>query len=263
MRRPMRTVFIALSMSVAAWGLTACAVARDWQYPPDPPGALLNVKGAKAIPANVAVLPLRDLRGTGVQRGGWVIAVPFVPYGVNSFDRPETAQDPEGTPLIHMLPSRDFAIAITDELKHAGIFSTVSFAESAVAKPDLLLRGTLRSTNWKRTFTAYGLGPVGPLFWILGAPMGNATNTMALDLQLTPTADPSRIVWQFSMQFEDSHPFGIYYGMARSVENYAEALQDTLKPAIANLVTIATEHPETLRPGQPTRTSVAHDNPKS
>jgi len=248
--KPKRFGFsLALLASVMAVGLAACTVTRNWQYPPDPPGTLLNVKGSKTLPVTVAVLPLRDLRGANVERGSGRMALPLVPYAVNSFDRPETVQDPEGVPLIHMNPSRDFAMAIANELRHAGICSTVAVAESLTTRPDLVLSGAIRSTNWRRSYTTYGLGPIGPLFWLLGAPMGKATNTVAMDLQLTPADDPSRPVWQFTMAFEDNHLFGVYYGQERSVENYASALQETLKPAISNLVKIATEHPEPLRPG--------------
>jgi len=229
---------------VMALGVSACTVTRTWQYPPNPPGTLLNAKSTKTIPATVAVLPLRDLRGQSEERGSWVVAFPLVPYGVSTFDRPETTKDAWGHDLIHMDPSRDFAKAIVSELQNAGIFSSVALADSATAKPDFVLSGTLRSTNWRRSLTTYGLGPVGPFFWILGAPMGNATNTVAMDLQLSPATDPTRAVWQFSMTFEDTHLIGVYYGMEESVENYSEAVQDALKPAIANLVKIATERPE-------------------
>jgi len=248
------------SASVMALGLAACTVTRNWQYPPDPPGSLLNVKGSKTIPVTVAVLPLRDLRGATVERESWRLALPLVPYAVNSFDRPETVQDPEGVRLIHMSPSQDFAMAIANELRHAGIFSTVAIAESLTTKPDLVLSGTIHSTNWRRSFTTYGLGPIGPLVWILGAPIGKATNTVAMDLQLTPQNEPSRAMWQFTMEFEDSHLFGIYYGMEESVENYANAVQETLKPAISNLVKIATEHPELLRPGSAAGVSTAQSH---
>jgi hypothetical protein len=241
-----------LAAGLLAMSLAACTVAREWQYPPDPPGALLNVKSGKTIPARVAVLPLRDLRGTVVERNGWKIAIPFVPYGANSFDRPEALQDPAGTPLIHMNPPRDFARAVADELQHAGIFASVAMVESAdAAKADLVLSGTLRSTTWRRSYTTYGLGPVGPLFWIFGAPLGKATNSVVMDLQLTPANEPSRTLWRFAMQFEDSHLFGIYYGMERSVENYADSVQETLKPALDNLISIATERPELLQPRTP------------
>src|SRR2546430_12908092 len=170
-------VFLALFPTVMALGLPACAVTRNWQYPPDPPGTLLNVKGSKTIPVTVAVLPLRDLRGATVERESWRLALPLVPYAVNSFDRPETVQDPERVRLIHMSPSQNFALAIAKELRHAGIFSTGAIAESLTTKPDLVLSGTIHSTNWRRSFTTYGLGPIGPLVWILGAPIGKATNT--------------------------------------------------------------------------------------
>ena len=38
MKRLTMTTFAALSTSMLVLGLTACTVARDWQYPPDPPG---------------------------------------------------------------------------------------------------------------------------------------------------------------------------------------------------------------------------------
>src|SRR5256885_2364708 len=248
------------SASVMALGLAACTVTRNWQYPPDPPGSLLNVKGSKTIPVTVAVLPLRDLRGATVERESWRVALPLVPYAVDSFDRPETLHDPERVRLIHIRPSPNFAMAIANELRHAGIFSTVAIAESLTTKPDLVLSGTIHSTNWRRSFTTYGLGPIGPLVWILGAPIGKATNTVAMDLQLTPQNEPSRAMWQFTMEFEDSHLFGIYYGMEESVENYANAVQETLKPAISNLVKIATEHPELLRPGSAAGVSTAQSH---
>jgi hypothetical protein len=252
MKRPILTSFVALfPVSILALGLTGCTVARNWQYPPDPPGALLNVKGSKAVPIKVGVLPLRDLRGQSEQRGSWVVAFPLVPYGTSTYDRPETVKDAWGNSLIRMDPPRDFAKAIASELQHADIFSSVMLADSAREKPDLILSGTIRSTNWKRTLTTYGLGPVGPFFWVLGAPMGNTTNTVVMDLQLAPANDTSRVLWQFTMQFENKHLIGIYYGMDESVKDYAEAVQEALQPAIRNLTKIAVEHPEMLRPNQP------------
>src|SRR3989442_1986569 len=103
--RPQRFgVFLALFASVMALGPAACTVTRNWQYPPDPPGTLLNVKGSKTLPVTVAVLPLRELRGANVERGSWRVALPFVPYALNSFDRPENVHDPEGGPPIHTNP---------------------------------------------------------------------------------------------------------------------------------------------------------------
>lgn len=244
----MMTAYVALSASILALGLAACTATRAWQYPPDPPGTLLDLKGSAPVPAKLVVLRLSDARGNNTQLGSWRVALPFVLSGVNSFDRPEAVQETDSAALITMDPPRDFAMAIAEELKHAGVFSSVAFGDAATRMPDLILSGTIRSTNWKRTYTAYGLGPIGALFWVLGAPMGNTTNTVTLDLQLMPAGEPRRVLWQFSMQAEDTHPFGVYYGKQRSVTSYAEALQETLKPAIANLIATAKEHPEILRP---------------
>ena len=75
--KPKRFGFsLALLASVMAVALAACTVTRNWQYPPDPPGTLLNVKGSKTLPVTVAVLPLRDLRGANVERGSGRMALP-------------------------------------------------------------------------------------------------------------------------------------------------------------------------------------------
>jgi hypothetical protein len=246
----MRSLTLTL-LVVLHLGITACAASRTWQYPPDPPGSLLELKASKALSARVAVLPLRDLRGGKVERRGWLAAIPFVPFGVSAFDRPEAVESPAGAgaTLIKMDPARDFSGAIAEELKSAGVFSSVAFVEkTAPAETDLTVSGTLRATGWKRATTTYLLGPVGPILWILGAPIGNATSTVAMDLQLTPSNDPSRILWQFSMQFEDRRLIGIYYGMEESVENYSVALQEALRPAVANLIQVAEKHPAIFSP---------------
>src|SRR5256712_13945311 len=104
-------VFLALFASVMALGLAACAVTRNWQYPPDPPGTLLNVKGSKTLPVTVAVLPLRELRGANVERGSWRVGPPLGPHAVDSFGRPGTRHDSGGGTLVHLDTLRDFAFA--------------------------------------------------------------------------------------------------------------------------------------------------------
>ena len=246
-RKVLSRRFVSLILLFSVLG-AGCAIPRTWEYPPVPPGTLLTVKAAKSVPTKVAVRPFRDLRGNNVQDESWRVAIPFYPYAVDSFDRPETVKAVEGVPLIKMNPSQDFARATADELRNAGVFSAVSLGEGAGA--DLVLDGTIRATGWKRARTTYMLGPVGVIFWILGLPMGENTNTVEMDLQLAPASAPAKPVWQFTMQFKDEHLVGIYYGREESVENYAIAVQDALKPALANLVKIAAERPEILQPAK-------------
>jgi len=249
MRQPQRFVApIALCMMVLTTALSGCAVPRTWQYPPDPPGKLLDLKAAKSVSRTLAVKPFRDLRGENSQEQTWRIAIPFYPYAVDAFDRPETIKAVEGVPLIKMNPSQDFARAIADEFRNAGVFSSVSLVDgNGSASADLVLSGTIRSTDWRRTRTTYMLGPVGVILWILGAPMGENSNTVELDVQVAPASDPGRPSWQYSMQFKDEHVVGIYYGREDSIENYSTAVQETLRPALADLLKLVAEHPEVLQ----------------
>ena len=228
--------------------LAACATAGKWQYPPQPPGTLLNKKAATTLPARVAVLPLRDERGTATQSYGWLAAVPLVPYAVNSSDRPESAQDPAPDPIVKMDPTKDLARAVADELRNAAIFSSVTFAENNnPAGADLVWTGTLRSTKWRRSITTYGLGAVGPILWILGAPIGNGTSTVVMDYKLTPANDPSRILWGFTMEAEDRHLIGIYLGLENVGDDYARAVQEAIRQVITDLIKVAAEKPDRFK----------------
>lgn len=225
--------------------LTACATTSTWHYPPQPPGALLDKKAAAPLPASVAVLPLVDARGTATTSYGWLAAIPLVPYGVNASDRAERAEDPLPVPIVTMDPTKDLPRAVADELRNAGVFSSVTFAENnSPAGADLVLTGTLRSTEWRRAITTYGLGPLGPLLWVLGAPIGNGGNTLAMDYRLTPANDPGRVLWSFSMEFEDKHLIGIYLGLEKAGDDYARAVQEAIRQALDHLMKLAAEKPD-------------------
>jgi len=77
--------------------------------------------------------------------------------------------------------------------------------------------------------------------------MGENVNTVELDVQLAPAGAPARSAWQYSMQFKDEHLVGIYYGREESIENYSTAIQETLKPALADLMKIVAERPDILQ----------------
>jgi len=250
MRLQSRCIQLALA-AVLCSILAACATASKWQYPPQPPGTLLDKKAAATLPARVAVLPLRDERGTATQSYGWLAAVPLVPYGVNSSDRPESAQDPAPVPIVKMDPTKDLPRAVADELRNAALFSSVTFAENNnPAGADLVLAGTLRSTKWRRSITTYGLGPLGPFLWILGAPIGNGTSTVVMDYKLTPANNPSRILWGFSMEAEEKHLIGIYLGLENVGDDYARATQDAIRQIMPGLLKVAAEKPDQFKASQ-------------
>jgi len=78
--------------------------------------------------------------------------------------------------------------------------------------------------------------------------MGNTTTMVELDLQITPAGNPSNILWSFTMEFEGEELDGPYYGLEEAIQSYPSALQNTLRPAVTNLVEIAFKRPELLTP---------------
>ncbi|RMH03366.1 MAG: hypothetical protein D6704_12785 [Nitrospirae bacterium] len=246
MKRARCMGWIALVLSI---GLTGCLGTREWQYPPLPEGRYLGITAQQSLPATVVVLPFEDLRGREIREEYWKITIPLVPYGVVIYDRPEEIQSPEPVDQVRFHPSIDFARALADEVREAEIFSSVIFAHGPAIPPsDFVLRGRLYSTRWERVVTTYLLGPLGTVFWILGLPMGDTTTQVTMDLRLTPADDPSQVLWSFAMDFESWRLDSPYYGLEEAVQSYAMALQDTLRPAIKDLVKKAAER---IAPFQP------------
>lgn len=241
------SVLIALALCLA--NLTGCLGNRNWQYPPTSTGSYLKEKASSPIPVKVIVLPLEDLRGNAVKEEYWKATIPLVPYGDTRYQRPETVEKPEEVDVVRFDPPNDFAQSITEELSQAQIFSSVNFAKDEGPQPaDLALRGRLRSTDWNRRLYTYLLGPVGVVFWMLGLPMSETTTFLELDLRLTPLNDPLKVLWNMTMDFEGRQFDGPYYGLENAVESYPKALQEALKPAIADLVGLANQDPNRLVP---------------
>ncbi|MCA9421594.1 MAG: hypothetical protein KC592_11265 [Nitrospira sp.] len=229
--------------------VTGCLGKRDWQYPPASTGSFLKDKAASPIPAKAIVLPLEDLRGNEVKEEYWKAAIPLVPYGDTRYQRPETAKNPEEVDVVKFDPPNDLARSIAAELNHADVFSSVNFAKEEGEQPaDLVFRGRLRSTDWNRRLYSYLLAPVGVVFWMLGLPMSETTTALELELRLTPLNDPSKVLWNMTMEFEGKQLDGPYYGLENAVESYPEALQEALKPAIVDLVGLANQDPNRLLP---------------
>lgn len=249
MRVSRNSLSVSMLLLLCLSTLTGCLGNRNWQYPPASTGSFLKEKAASPIPVKAIVLPLEDLRGNGVKEEYWKVTIPLIPYGDTQYQRPETAEKPEKVDVVMFDPPNDFAQSIAAEFNQAQIFSSVNFAKDEGQQPaDLAFRGRLRSTDWNRSLTTYGFGPVGVVFWMLGLPMSKTTTALELDLRLTPLNDPSKVLWNMTMDFEGKQLDGPYYGLENAVESYPEALQEALKPAIADLVGLANQDPKRLMP---------------
>ena len=78
--------------------------------------------------------------------------------------------------------------------------------------------------------------------------MGETTTAVEMDLRLTPAADPSKVMWSMSMEFQGTKWDSPYYNLEDAVTSYPGALQEALKPAISDLVQLAEEDPKRLHP---------------
>jgi hypothetical protein len=202
--------------------LTGCLGNRNWQYPPASTGSYIDAKATTPIPVKAIVLPLKDLRGNEVKEEYWRVAIPLIPYGDTHYDR---------------------------ELSQAGVFSSVHFVQDKQQEEaDVVLSGSIKATDWKRRLTAWGFGPLGVVFWLLGAPMSWTATTLEMDLYITPVNDPTKVLWRQKMTAEGEWTDGIYYNLESPVELFPEALQEALREAIADLVNLANEDPSRLLP---------------
>ena len=249
MRVSLTRLAICMVLVFSCFSLTGCLGNRNWQYPPSSTGSYLSAKAATSVPAKAIVLPLEDLRGKAVKEEYWKATIPLVPYGDTRYERPETVKKPEKVDVVRFDPPHDFSQAIAEELAQAGIYSSVKYVNDDRKEPaDVAFRGRLRSTEWKRRLYGYLLGPLAPLFWILGVPMSETTTGLQMDLRLTPVNDPNKVLWSMTMDFEGKQFDGPYYGLEAAAESYPLALQEALKPAIADLVGLSKEDLSRLLP---------------
>ena len=229
--------------------LTGCLGNRNWHYPPASTGSYIDAKATSPVPVKAIVPPLKDLRGNKVKEEYWRVAIPLIPYGDTHYDRPERAENPEKVDVVRFDPPNDFAKSIAAELSQAGVFSSVRFVpEGQKEDADVVVRGSIKATDWKRRLTTWGLGPVGPVLWVLGAPMSWTSTTLEMDLRITPVNDPKRVLWRQKMTAEGEWTDGVYYNLESPVTLFPEALQEALREAIADLVNLANEDPSRLLP---------------
>ncbi len=249
MRVSLTRVWVLILVILAMMAVSGCLGNRNWQYPPSASGTYLENQAASAVTAKAIVIPLEDLRGSEVKEEYWKAAIPFVPYGDAMYERPEAAENPEEVDIVRFDPSEDFAKAIAAELSQAGIYSSVTFAKDAQQEhADVVFRGRLHSTEWKRRLYSYLFAPLGVVFWMLGLPMSETTTHLEFDLRLTPVNDPTEVLWSMRMEFEGKQLDSPYYGLEAAVESYPIAIQEALKPAIADLVGLANQDPSRLLP---------------
>jgi len=186
------------------------------------------VSAHRPLDQTVAVVPLEDARGPklypGLQGHLFKTYIPFLPYVRVPYERLDESfilhQENLGTPTAQ---DEHFTAALAQEiakdLQGSGLFRKVEFvADEARANDyDLVLRGTLRSSEFDIYATSYMLGMPGVLLWFLPIPIGKDAATVAIDLSLE---DPSgATLWSHSFSERADKIFTLYNSAGKSTSS--------------------------------------------
>jgi len=125
----------------------------------------------------------------------------------------------------------DLAKAAAEELQASHIFKEVFFTNRA-SDGDLVLSGTIKSTNYSGKLFSYGLSVYGPLLWFVGFPASYAKNAIEVSFTLKDRQS-QRLIWQNSYSEEDSKTSWLYY--LRSDFNYSDLYKKIMLQAMKDL----------------------------
>jgi hypothetical protein len=141
--------------------------------------------------------------------------IPLVPYVTVRFERLEEsvriqsdaiqaggpgmtrgADQPVAPPFDDYYYPNSFARAVGEDLAATGLFEKVEYLPESEAKyADYVLRGALKGTPVRTSYTSFCLGMAGVLLWFLPVPISKTTAEVSLDLSLTDNAS-GNVVWQ-------------------------------------------------------------------
>ncbi|MFH1772276.1 MAG: hypothetical protein ABH872_05620 [Candidatus Omnitrophota bacterium] len=213
--------------------VTGCGANYKFTYPDDH-RKLVKLYDKPKYPLNVGVLPLEDERGNTNNSGGYFLyLVPLMPFGEAHYNRPESAKPFNTISEFDFSPAEDLAKAIATSLRNSNLFENVYFSYGP-GDSDLLITGSMKSTEWKGKVYSYGLSVFGPNLWFFGLPAGSSYNQLALDLYLKKP-DTKEILWDYSINKERRIVQGLYYEWGKDVKGYSLLMQDGMNEAVKSL----------------------------
>lgn len=188
----------------------------------------IEVSVPSAPSLRLAVLPLEEERGVrrypGLQGHMFATYIPLIPYIKVPYERLDEShmlhQQNQGSVVD---ANEHFTIAIAKQiardLSSSGLFADVWFAstESATSGADLVLSGSLRSTEFDVYASSYMLGAAGVLLWYLPLPVGRDKATVSMDLILRDRA--GRELWSHPVSKSASKIFTMYNSTGESTSS--------------------------------------------
>jgi hypothetical protein len=241
-------------MAVVVMAIAGCTTNAGWHYQPNAPQLT-----ATHVPVTLAVEHFKDQRGTENSTYFWLCIIPLVPYCTATYQRPDTANRFLTAAAYNFRPEADLANAAALELKQDDIFHEVFVTDRPMdPAAQLILRGTIINTDWNGSMYTYLLGPYGSLPWLFGAPIGTATNTLDLQLDMLRQSDGA-VLWSNTISQNYSTTEGIYYKYSTDF-GYPEMFRDGMKQAVASLEQYVASQPpsfwQAMMPAAPAASSV-------
>jgi hypothetical protein len=222
--------FLGLISAAMVLATSGCSSVAGWSYDPNPATAA----PASNVPLVVAVPHFEDERAEQNKTWFWLCVIPAVPYCTAMYHRPENANGFQTAGAYDFRPSEDLSSATVRELRNTGMFKEVYATERDSAPgAQLVLRGTIESTDWEGTRTSYGLAGDGDLLWLLGLPIGTVDDHMKVKLQLVEQAS-GRELWSYDIDEDYKKTEGIYYNYAEDF-GYPQMYRDGMSKAMSSL----------------------------
>jgi len=214
--------------------ITGCGTYAKFTYPSDY-NQLTQLYEKPKYQLTVGVLPLEDKRLNMNNAGGYFLyLIPLMPYGQAQYTRPDSANMFVTVTKYEFTPSEDLAKAIVTSLRRSNLFKNVFFTYGGDTSPDLLIKGSILSTDYQGKIYSYGLSIIGPDLWLFGLPAGSSYNQLKLDLTLNKP-DTSELIWEYSFNKENTVVQGYYYNWGHDVKAYSDLMQDGMNEAIKDL----------------------------
>lgn len=229
----MRRTFVIL-VPLLCLLIAGCGTYAKFTYPSDF-NKLIQLYEKPKYLINVGVLPLDDKRLNVNNFGGYFMyLIPLMPFGQIQYTRPDSARMFNTIAQFEFNPSEDLAKAIVTSLRRSNLFENVYFTYGGDLGPDLLVKGSMLSTDWEGKIYSYGLSVFGPALWFLGLPCGSSNNQLKLELFLN-RADTKELIWNYSFDKERRIVQGLYYYWGYDVKAYTDLMEEGMNEAIKSL----------------------------
>jgi len=204
MRKSISLFLLAALAALALGGCVRTLRPARWNYIPQTPPAV----AAPLLNRTIAVVAFADERASFNQDLLALQFIPIWPFGWQNYYLPELADFHLNSGRWYFEPTRDLAQAMAAELRNARLFAQVVYTDQPV-DADFLLEGRLLSTRYTGYQISYGLSVLAPAVWALGAPSGQVSNEIEIEMRVRDLATGA-VSWRGTFALGRGTPVWVY-----------------------------------------------------